>query len=179
MLIFIQGLKRTDISLAIHQCARFFNYLQCVHDHDVRYIAKYPVRTSKYTNLPDVKWWLYARRIFYRTNKEKGIECYVDANFTSGRAQADSNNSENSMSCTGYVIAYAGCTLLWCSKLQTEITLSKTEAEYIELSQLMRNLIPFMALTKEISIILHFHLPNLELFFKSLNINKVTLLWHH
>ena len=30
-----------------------------------------------------------------------------------------------------YVITYGGCSILWCSKLQMEITLSTTEAEYI------------------------------------------------
>ena len=34
----------------------------------------------------------------------------------------------------------------WCSKLQTEIALSMTEAEYIALSQVMREVIPFMNL---------------------------------
>ena len=40
---------------------------------------------------------------------------------------------KNVMLRTGYVITYAGCKLLWCSKLQTEIALSAAEAEYIAL----------------------------------------------
>jgi hypothetical protein len=35
---------------------------------------------------------------------------------------------------TGYVITSASCLVLWSSKLQTEIALSTTEAEYIALS---------------------------------------------
>ena len=55
------------------------------------------------------------------------------------------------MSCTGYVIMYAGCSLLWCSKLQTEIASSTTEAEYIALSQAIREVIPMMTLLEEIN----------------------------
>ena len=58
----------------------------------------------------------------------KGIECYANSKFGCGWAQADANNAENLMSRTGYVITYAGCTVLWCSKLQTEIVLRTTEA---------------------------------------------------
>jgi hypothetical protein len=49
----------------------------------------------------------------------------------------------------GYVINYAGCPVLWASKMQTEIALSSTEAEYIALSQSMREVLPLMELMKE------------------------------
>ena len=62
------------------------------------------------------------------------------------------------------MILYAGCPVLWCSKLQTEIALSTTEAEYIELSQDMRDVIPFMYLLKEISCIFDIHLPKPEVY---------------
>ena len=44
---------------------------------------------------------------------------------------------------------YAGCLITWGSKLQTEIALSTTESEYIALSSAMREVIPFLGLTKE------------------------------
>ena len=46
---------------------------------------------------------------------------------------------------------YAGCPVIWCSKLQTEIALSTTEAEYISLSQATRDVLPFMDFLKEIA----------------------------
>ena len=58
------------------------------------------------------------------------------------------------MSRTGHVIMFAGCPILWCSKLQTEITLSTTEAEYVALSQAMREVIPLMNLMKELGKVL-------------------------
>ena len=46
---------------------------------------------------------------------------------------------------------YANCPVLYVSRLQTEIALSTTEAEYIALSQAMREVIPFMHLLQEIN----------------------------
>ena len=46
------------------------------------------------------------------------------------------------MSRMGYVITYAGCPVLWCSNLQTEIALSATEEEYIALGQAIHEVIP-------------------------------------
>lgn len=48
------------------------------------------------------------------------------------------------------MIKYCNCPIVWLSKLQTEIALSTTEAEYIELSQSMREVIPMMQLMEEV-----------------------------
>ena len=42
-------------------------------------------------------WQLYTRGVFYKTNKEKVVECYVDADFVGGWAQLDAENAENDM----------------------------------------------------------------------------------
>ena len=54
---------------------------------------------------------------------------------------------------------YAGCPITWSSKLQTEIALSTTEAEYIALSRAMREALPFMNLMQEIGAVFEFHNP--------------------
>jgi len=77
-----------------------------------------------------------------------GIKCYVDANFMGAWDKEDSADPSS------YVIMYASCPILWVSKLQTEIALSTMKTEYITLSQAMRDLIPFMTLVKDISVIL-------------------------
>jgi hypothetical protein len=63
-------------------------------------------------------------------------------------ASDDPNTARSRM---GYVITYAGCPMHWASKMQTEIALSSTEAEYIALSQSMREVIPIMWLLQEAS----------------------------
>ena len=54
------------------------------------------------------------------------------------------------MSRTGYVIILCNTPLYWCSKLHTEIALSTTEAEYIALSQALREVIPLTNLLEQI-----------------------------
>ena len=76
------------------------------------------------------------------------------------------------MSRTGYVIKYTVCTVLWCSKLQTEIALSSLEVEYIALSQVLHEVIPFVAFMKEACFILYVHLPNPEVFCKVFKDNQ-------
>ena len=112
--------------MAVHQFARFVNNLHIVHQHAIRCITKYLTSTSTYVDLPNENQWVTKRGVVYRPDIEKGIECYVHSNFSGGWDQADANNAENFMSRTGYVIMHAGCTVLWFSKLQTEIYLSTT-----------------------------------------------------
>ncbi len=59
------------------------------------------------------------------------------------------NDSNTAKSRMGYLITYAGCPMHWGSKMQTETALSSTEAEYIALSQAMREVIPIMWLINE------------------------------
>jgi hypothetical protein len=86
------------------------------------------------------------RGIVYTPKPELGLECFVDADFAGGWTQADADNPDNVLSRTGYVIRYAGCPIGWCSKLQSEIALSTAEAEYIALSQALREVIPLITL---------------------------------
>jgi hypothetical protein len=52
---------------------------------------------------------------------------------------------------SGYVINnYAGCPILWESKLQTEIALSSTKSEYITLSQSLPEVTNMIDLIKEL-----------------------------
>jgi hypothetical protein len=45
---------------------------------------------------------------------------------------------------------YASCPIIWASQLQSEISLSTTEAEYVALSSALRNTIPLMRLVDEL-----------------------------
>ena len=147
MLNYLQGSTRPDIAMATHQCARFSNDPKALHERGVRHIGKYLLATKE-------------RGLIFKPDSTKGIECFVDADFAGSWAKADSSNPENVMSRTGYVIYYAGCPVLWASKLQTEIALSTAEAEYIALSSAMRDVIPLMQLLTEISVILPIYNPD-------------------
>jgi hypothetical protein len=51
---------------------------------------------------------------------------------------------------SGFIIFYANCPLVWSSKLQTEITHSATEAEYVALSQSLKEVISIMHVMDEL-----------------------------
>jgi hypothetical protein len=80
--------------------------------------------------------------ILQPTPNHRNLDCYVDADFAGLWTEASSSESTSVKSHTGFVILFASCPLLWVSKLQTEVALSTAEAEYIALSQAMRDLIP-------------------------------------
>jgi hypothetical protein len=61
------------------------------------------------------------------------------------------NDVSTVISRAGYIISFSGCPMTWASKLQTQISLSTTEAQYIYLSQSLREVIPMINLLTEIN----------------------------
>ena len=88
--------------------------------------------------------------IIFTSDKNKSMDVYVDASFAGEWNTEWSDEASSVMSMTGYVIFYANCPVIWCSKLQKEIALSTTESEYIALSQSLRDILPLTKLFKEI-----------------------------
>ena len=140
MLSYLQGTTRPDISTATHACARFCTDPKLSHEKAIIKLLRYLVHTRN-------------EGLIIKPDKAKGIECFVDASFAPGWKSDDADNATNLLSRTGYVIMFAGCPVHWSSKMQTEIALSTAEAEYIALSQAMREVIPFMRLIAEISVV--------------------------
>jgi hypothetical protein len=83
----------------------------------------------------------------------KAFECYYDADFSENWnkefAQVDTSTTK---SCSGWILFYAGCPVCWASKLQSQVTLSTTEAEYIAMLMALRYVIPIMDLTGKIKV---------------------------
>ena len=128
---------RPDISFAVHQCAKYCQNPKLLHERAVKYIGRYLYKTRD-------------KGITLRPEKNGRLDAYVDSDFA-GRWHRDyAELRECVLSRTGFVITYCGCPVTWTSKLQTEIALSTTEAEYIALSTLMRTLLPMRQLVREI-----------------------------
>ena len=89
--------------------------------------------------------------ISFKPDGSRGIECYVNADFAGGWDKADLGNPEAFLSTTGHVLMYDSCPVLFYSKLQIEIALFTTEAEYIALSEATQEIIPLVNLLKEIN----------------------------
>jgi len=146
MLGYLQGSTRPDIATAVHQCARFCNEPRLSHERAIRRIGKY-LQGNK------------DKGLIFRPDPRLGLECFVDADFAGNWNQADPDNAENAMSRTGYTVRYAGCSAHWSSKLQTEIALSTAEAEYIALSQALREVIPTMCFLEELKPVIDLYVP--------------------
>ena len=139
MLNYLAGSTRPDIAFIVHQTARFANDPKISHERAIKRIGRYLKGTKN-------------KGIILKPDKKKGIECYVDADFAGGW---DKNNSEDVASVfsrTGFIIKYMDCPIYWVSRLQTEICLSTTEAEYVALSQAMREVIPMISMLRELNI---------------------------
>ena len=129
---------RPEIAYAVHQCARFCINPKRSHGDAIIQIAKYLKGTRD-------------KGIIMNPDLSKSLEVYADADFAGNwHKETAPLDAATAKSRTGYVITLHGCPLIWHSKLQTQIALSTTEAEYISLSQSLRDAIPIMNLLTEL-----------------------------
>ena len=89
--------------------------------------------------------------IILKPDRLKSIEVYADADFAGNwninTAEYDASTAKSR---SGYIVLYAGCPIIYNSKFQTQVALSTTEAEYVSLSQALREVVPVMNLIKEL-----------------------------
>ena len=112
--------------MVVHQCAKYSNDPQVVHERDFRKIGKYLSKTDM-------------RGIIYDPGETQGIECYVDMELSGVWDRDEGQRADNFLSRSGFFISYASCCTILCArKLQTEIALSTAKAEYIALSTSLR-----------------------------------------
>ena len=138
---FLEKSTRLDIAYAIHQCARFSADPKNSHGEAVIHIGNY-LRGSRDKGI-----------ILDPTRDDDEIlKVYVDAYWSGNWHKSTSAvNSSTAKSRSGFVISFSGCPILWQSKLQTQVAFSTTEAEYIALSQSMREMIPIMQIFEELT----------------------------
>ncbi len=138
MLLYISSNTRPDIQFAVHQVARFTHSPKKSHGQALKRIIRYLIKTRDMgiRFVPDFK---------------EGLDCYVDADFAGLYGYEDEQDPVCVKSRTGFTLTLFGCPIIWSSKLQTDICLSSTAAEYVAFSMAMRELLPMRALLKEIS----------------------------
>lgn len=134
---YLERTSRPDISYAVHQCARFSEDPRECHAEAVKQIGRYLAGTRD--------------QGLVVSPKTRQFDVYCDADFCGNWSkQYAQYDRDTARSRTGYCIMYAGCPVVWASKLQTEISLSTTEAEYVALSTGLREVIPLMQLLQEL-----------------------------
>ena len=99
------------------------------------------------------------RGMIYKVDETKGLDVYIDADFAGGWNAIDSDNAENVMSRTGFIISYVNYQVVWSRKHQTEIALSTAEAEHIALLQALHEVIPVQNMKKEFNCIFPLYTP--------------------
>jgi len=125
---FLEKSTQPELAYAVHQCARFCSDPKQSHGEAVKHIGRYLLSTKE--------------QGLILKPKQCTFDCWVDASHAGEwKKETAADDIDTAKSRTGFVIMFAGCPLIWSSKLQTEIALSSTKAEYIALSTAMREVI--------------------------------------
>jgi hypothetical protein len=128
---------RPDIAYATHQIAKYSANPRVPHGDAILYLVRYLKKTR------DIG-------LKFTPDPSKGFECYCDADFSGNwNYNFAPTDPSTAKSRSGWVIFYANCPIIWASKLQSQVALSTTEAEYIAMSMALRDVIPIMALVHE------------------------------
>jgi hypothetical protein len=138
MLTYLSTSTQPDIAFAVHQCARFSMDSKYIHEVAVHCIIRY-LKGDK------------DKGFILHPSAARTLDCYVATDFAGLWTPDISHSSISIKSRTGYIITFTSCLVLWPSKLQTEVTLSTTEVEYIAMSQATRDMIPLRDLLHEFS----------------------------
>jgi hypothetical protein len=142
MMLYLAMNTRPEISMAVHQCARFANDPKDVHAKALLQIGQYLLATR------DKGMSLSPNR------QSMTLDMFCDADFAGLSNVKDRQDPISARSRTGFIIVLGGAPVVWSSKLQTEIATSTCEAEYIALSAGMRSLLPLRSILTEVTSIL-------------------------
>jgi histone deacetylase 1/2 len=138
MLMYVASNTRPDVAFAVHQCARFTHCPKRSHEKAIKRIVRYLKGTK-------------TKGMVMTPSNDLSLDMYADADFAGLWNAEDVNDPICLQSRKGCIITLGKSPVLWASKLQTEISLSTAEAEYIALSTGMRALLPLRRLIQEIA----------------------------
>ena len=134
---FLGKSTRPDISVSVHQCARFSENPRKSHAEAVKRIGRYLLHTRD-------------KGLIIHPNDLWQFDCWVDADFVGNWRKCDTHvDPMTSKSRSGWLVRFAGAPITWASKMQTITAMSTTEAEYIALSTSLREVIPMMGMLQE------------------------------
>ena len=129
MILYLGGSTRPDIAYAVHQCVRFSRGSKRSHEIGVKHIARYLKGTQ-------------AKGIIMTPDKENlRVDMFCDADVAGLYSTEDKIDPVSVKSRSGVLLTFGNVPILWSSKLLAEIALSTLEAEYIALSQGMRDFV--------------------------------------
>jgi hypothetical protein len=109
MLQYLQNHSWPDITYAVSQCAHFVHNSQQSHEQALIQIGQYLKGTID-------------KGLIFKPNSIMRIDCYIDTDFAGLWPHEDKEDPVCVKSRSGYVICLSDCPVVWCSKLQHEIT---------------------------------------------------------
>jgi hypothetical protein len=128
---------RPDIMYATHQITKYLSDPRQSHGEAIIYLVCYLKKTHNIG-------------LKFTPDPTKGFECYCDSDFSGlWNKEFAPVDPSTAKSRSGWIIFYAGCSVYWASKLQSQVALSTTKAEYIAMSQALPDVIPVMNLLQE------------------------------
>lgn len=101
---------------------------------DIAYIVN---QLSRYNNRATTQHWIAAKRVlrYLKGTINTKLTFKKNNNNIIGYCDADwATDTEDRRSCSGYIFIFQGAAISWCSKRQSTIALSSTEAEYMSLA---------------------------------------------
>ena len=93
-LLYLVGCTQPDISIAVHQAAKFSSNPKACYNTTIKRIAKYLLGSLD-------------KELIYNPDVSKDLEVYVDANFVGGFDKLNAEDPALVYSTTGYIIKYA------------------------------------------------------------------------
>jgi Reverse transcriptase (RNA-dependent DNA polymerase) len=136
MLLYLSTNSRPDIALAVSQVARFSSNPKKSHATAIKTIIRYLAGTKHIG-------------ITFAPTDVLNIDVYVDADFAGLWNVEPLHDPASAKSRFGYIIKLAGCPTVWKSKLMNQTATSTMHAEYITLSNSLREVIPLRRLLTE------------------------------
>jgi hypothetical protein len=132
-LMYLMVGTRPDLASAIGILGRFATCFGTDHEVAIKRVLRYLRGTADAS-------------LLYKPTpaEEEKITAYADADFASCGDTRKSNS--------GYVVLLNGCLVSWCSKKQSVVALSSTEAEYYALAESMKECIWTSSLIRELGL---------------------------
>ena len=138
MSLYLSGHSRPDIAFAVSHCARYSFCPRRSHEEALKRIGRYLKGTSD-------------KGLILKPQKSLNVDLYVDSDFAGLWNTEDQMDPTSVKSRSGWIFTIGGSPIAWVSKLQQEIALSTMEAEYVDLSMSMKDLLPLMRIVRAVA----------------------------
>ena len=119
-LLYIQAMVQPDITFAVQQCARFCIDPSLEHEQAVKRVCRYLLRTKD-------------KGLVFRPDKNRGLECYVDADWAGTWKKRSAHDPMSAHSRTGFVILYMGCPIIW----NVDPHRARTHARWVQIPRIL------------------------------------------